>query len=166
MKHRRVVLPLKRKRLGKTDYKARFRLLSSGKPRLVIRKSLRNLTAQVITYEKKGDRVIAASSSNELKTFGLTSKRRNIPTAYLVGYLLAKKAKQKKIANAIFDMGLYAKTKGSVLFACLKGAIDGGMNVPHSKEIFPSEERIKGKHLKDSVSVEDITKSIQQKFGA
>ena len=166
MKRRRVVLPLKRKRLGKTDYKARFRLLSSGKPRLVIRKSLRNLTAQVITYEKKGDRVIAASSSNELKTFGLTSKRRNIPTAYLVGYLLAKKAKQKKIANAIFDMGLYAKTKGSVLFACLKGAIDGGMNVPHSKEIFPSEERIKGKHLKDSVSVEDITKSIQQKFGA
>src|SRR3989344_970296 len=117
MKHRRVVLPLKRKRLGKTDYKARFRLLSSGKPRLVIRKSLRNLTAQVITYEKKGDRVIAASSSNELKTFGLTSKRRNIPIAYLVGYLLAKKAKQKKIANAIFDMGLYAKTKGSVLFA-------------------------------------------------
>ena len=166
MRQRRVVLPLKRKRLGKTDYAARFRLLSSGKPRLVIRKSLRNLTAQAITYDKKGDRVVAASSSSELKNFGLPAKKRNIPTAYLVGYLLAKKAKQKKIVDAILDMGLYAKTKGSILFACLRGAIDGGMSVPHSKEIFPSEERLKGKHLKDSVSVESIIKAIQEKFGA
>lgn len=165
MRQRRVILPLKRKRLGKTDYMLRFRLLSSEKPRLVIRKSLRNLNAQIVCYDKEGDKVIAASNSNELKQFGLAVKKRNISIAYLVGYLLAKKAMQKKIANAVFDMGLYTKTKGSILFACLRGAIDGGVNVPHSKEIFPAEERIGGKHLKDSVPVESVIKAIQQKFG-
>ncbi len=160
-----MVLPLKRKRLGKTDYRLRFKLLSSKKPRIVIRKSLRNLNAQMVSYDKNGDKVVATSSSNELRQLGLDANRRNTPVAYLVGYLLAKKAKQKKIADAILDMGLYRKTKGSILFACLKGAIDGGINVPHSKEVFPSDERIKGKHLKDSVPVESMIKAIQQKFG-
>ena len=45
------VVPFKRKREGKTDYKKRLKLLSSSKPRLVIRKSLKNMTVQIIEYE-------------------------------------------------------------------------------------------------------------------
>lgn len=29
----------------------------------------------------------------------------------------------------------------------MKGAVDSGLEIPHSKEIFPSEDRLTGKHI-------------------
>jgi large subunit ribosomal protein L18 len=37
------------------------------------------------------------------------------------------------------------------VYAALKGALDAGLKVPHSPDILPSEERIKGKHIIDYV---------------
>ncbi len=166
MRRRITILPPKRKRLGKTDYRLRFRLASSGKPRLVIRKSLKNILAQIIIYQKGGDCVVASAHSNELKKYGLEQVRRDIPVAYLVGYLVGRKAAQKKIREAILDIGLYRVTKGSLLFAALKGTLDAGITIAHGNNVFPSEDRIKGKHLKNVVSVDSIIKNIQQELGA
>ena len=47
----------------------------------------------------------------------------------------------------ILDNGLQSSQSGSRVYAALKGVVDAGINVPCSKEIFPSEDRISGKHI-------------------
>lgn len=133
----------KRKKTGKTDYKKRLKLLKSRKLRLVIRKSLTQTTAQIVQYGDEGDKVLVAASSSELKTFGWKMNTSNIPAAYLTGLLIGKKAKDHKIKEAILDIGLNTPTKGSKIFAALKGAVDAELNIPHSKDMFPNEEAIK-----------------------
>ncbi|MBI3032428.1 50S ribosomal protein L18 [Candidatus Woesearchaeota archaeon] len=141
------VVPHRRKREGKTDYKQRLKQLLGSKPRLVARKSLKNIRAQIIVYKPQGDVVQVAADSNELNKYGWSGSKNNIPAAYLVGLLLGKKAKAKNINDAIFDIGLNISTKGSKLYALLKGALDAGMDIPHSKDNLPTEERILGKHI-------------------
>jgi large subunit ribosomal protein L18 len=34
-----------------------------------------------------------------------------------------------------------------LLFAALKGAVDAGLDIPHDPAIFPSQDRIMGKHI-------------------
>ncbi len=147
----------KRKLKGRTDYKKRMDLLKSRKLRLVIRKSLKNIWAQIIQFNINGDKVLLSAHTNELKKYGWKSAKRNIPTAYLVGLLIGIKAKSKNIKEAILDIGFYRSIKGSIIYSLLKGAIDAGLKVPHSKDIFPSEDRIKGKHIS-----EDIQKDFEE----
>lgn len=141
------IIPFKRKKQGKTDYKKRLKLLLAGKPRLVIRKSLKNITAQVIEYKDSGDTVLVSSHSKNLNKLGWKMGTGNVPAAYLTGYLIGKKASEKKIGECVLDTGLYGSIKGSRIYAALKGAIDGGLKVPASEKIFPDEERIKGAHI-------------------
>lgn len=136
----------KRKKQGKTDYKQRLRFVSSGKIRLVIRKTNKNVLVQFIEYSTNGDIVKASGHTNELEKYGWKGAKRNSYGAYLVGLLAGLKAKKQGIAGAIADIGLNKTIKGSILYAALKGTLDAGINVPHSDEILPSEERIKGKH--------------------
>ncbi len=140
-------IPKRRKREGKTDYKQRLKELKGSMPRLVARKSLKNVTAQIITYMPKGDRVEVAAHSSELKKFGWLGSKNNIPAAYCVGLLLGRKAKGKNINDAVFDIGLQASTKSSRLYAVLKGALDAGLNIPHAEHNLPSEERLMGQHI-------------------
>lgn len=140
-------VPMRRKREGKTDYRKRLKLLLSHKPRLVVRPSLKNITAQIIEYHQEGDKVIVSSNSSELEKFGWVFSKSNVPAAYLTGLLAGIRAISKGIKKAILDVGLHTPTKGSKIFACLKGAADAGLEVPFSKDILPSEERIKGKHI-------------------
>ncbi|MCK5107244.1 MAG: 50S ribosomal protein L18 [Nanoarchaeota archaeon] len=133
----------KRKKNGKTDYKKRLKLLKSRKPRLVIRKSLTQITAQIIQYQDEGDKVLVSAHSSELKAIGWKMNPGNIPAAYLTGLLIGQKAKAKKIEEAVLDIGLNTPTKGSRIFAALKGAVDADLNVPHSDNIFPDEDAIK-----------------------
>jgi large subunit ribosomal protein L18 len=144
----------RRKREGKTNYRKRLKLLLSKKPRLVIRRSLNNITLQIIEYQKEGDKIIIGANSSELKKIGWKANTGNIPAAYLTGLLLAKKAKEKKVGDVVVDLGLHNTTKGSRLFAALKGAIDNGLKTPHTEDMFPDEESIKGtnvaNYMKDS----------------
>ena len=87
----------RRKREGKTNYKKRLKLLLSKKPRLVIRRSLNNISLQIIEYQTNGDKIIVGTNSSELKKMGWTANTGNIPAAYLTGLLLAKKAKWVKL---------------------------------------------------------------------
>ncbi len=144
---RKYTVKLRRKRKKKTNYKKRLKLLLSSKPRVVIRKSLKNIQIQLIEYEKTGDRVLVTTHSRELSKFGWNASRNNIPACYLTGLLFGKKALSKGHKEGILDIGLYTSVKGSKLYAALKGVIDAGFNTPHSKEIFQDESRIKGEHI-------------------
>ena len=148
----RYCVPFRRRREGKTDYKARKALVLSGKPRLVVRKTNRNILAQIIIAKPKGDEVLVAAHSNELIKYGWTFNRTNIPADYLTGLLVGLKAKAKGLQEAILDIGLSSPSKGSGIFALLKGILDADISVPHSEEKLPSENRITGEHIKKYVT--------------
>jgi len=147
-KYRVPFVPFRRRREGKTDYRRRLRLLLSKKPRLVVRKSLNNIIAQIVEYDEKGDRVVISAHTRELLKLGYKGHRGNLPAAYLLGYLIGKKALKKGYNEAILDIGLHGATKGAAVFAVLKGALDAGMDIPHGESILPDEERIRGEHIR------------------
>ena len=158
-------MPFKRRVKTKTNYKQRLKLLASKKHRLVVRRSSKHITAQIIDFNKKGDQTLALATSQELKKFGWSGPTNNLVCAYFVGLLIGKKALKKNIKSVILDIGLVQKSKGSKLFAILKGALDAGLIVPHSTEIIPSEDRIKGKHIIDyakKLKKEDLKKYKKQ----
>ena len=146
-KHTIYNLPFKREREEKTNYRSRLKLLRSSKPRLVARLSSRNALAQIAAYGEEGDKIVASASSKQLAKLGWKGNTGNLSAAYLVGLLLAKEAKKAKVAEAVYDIGRQTSVLGSRLYAVLKGAVDGGLEVPHSEEALPSEERIKGRHI-------------------
>ena len=138
---------LRRRREGKTDYQARKALVTSGRPRLIARASLKNVTVQIAIAKPHGDEVKAAANSRELgKTYGWKAPTGNISSAYLTGYLCGLKAKNAGIKEAILDLGLIAPTKGAKVFAALSGVVDAGVDVPHSEEKIV-KERMKGEHI-------------------
>jgi len=163
MRQLKYTVRYRRRLEGKTNYKKRLKLLLSKKPRLVIRHSLNNVTAQVIGFMPEGDVVLASAHSNELKKLGWSFNKKNISAAYLVGLLAGKKAIKKGIKEVILDIGLKQAVKGSRLFACLKGAVDAGLNVKHDAKVLPKEERIKGKHIEDYANKLKEKKELYQK---
>ena len=56
----------KRRRLGKTDYHRRMRLLRSGAPRAVVRVSNTQVTCQLISYNPEGDSVVESVNGKSL----------------------------------------------------------------------------------------------------
>jgi len=140
-------MQFKRRRLGKTDYKNRLKLLLSKKPRLVVRKSLKHIRVQIVDFDKIGDKTVLSVCSSALKKFGWNFSCDNTPAAYLTGLMIGKNAKKKGIKEAVLDTGVYVSTTGSRIYAAAKGAVDGGLNVNVGEEVLPTEERIKGTHI-------------------
>ncbi|MCC5994054.1 MAG: 50S ribosomal protein L18 [Candidatus Aenigmarchaeota archaeon] len=157
----------RRRREGKTNYRKRLKLLLSGKPRLVYRKTLKYIIGQIIEFDKKGDKTLVGITSKILQKYGWKFACDNTPASYLTGYLLGKMALFKGIKEAILDIGLYTSTKGGRMYAFAKGAIDAGLSVPCSEEMFPSEDRIKGLHISEEVAknFEEVKKNIEVMFG-
>ena len=145
----RFTVAKRRKREGKTDYKKRLKLLMAKTHRLVIRKSLNNMLLQVIEFNPAGDKVVLTVTSQNLKNIGWKANTNNLPAAYLCGYLIGTKALAKKVKACILDLGMQSSVKKGSLFAALKGIVDAGLKVPHSKNVFPEENRIKGEHIAD-----------------
>lgn len=155
------LMHFKRRREKKTNYRKRLALIKSEKVRVVIRRTLSNISVQFIDYKPNGDSTIASATSMELKKLGW-KRTGNLPAAYLTGLLVGKKAKNKNVGEAIFDLGLQTSTKGSRIYAALKGVLDSGIKIPHSENILPTEDRIKGKHISEEVvkKFEEIKKKI------
>ncbi len=147
----RYRVPFRRRREGKTDYRYRLRLLKSGLPRAVFRRSNRYITVQIAEFSEKGDIIVASSTSKELSKYGWKGRFSTTPAAYLTAYLTGKKAISKGIERAVFDMGLYVPSKGSRAFAALKGLVDAGLEIPHGEGELPDESRIRGEHLGEEV---------------
>ncbi len=137
----------RRRREGKTDYYVRMKLLRSGKPRLVIRKTLNNIVVQVTNAKPEGDHVIASAFSKELRKQGWLGGSGNTPSAYLTGHLAGLRVSKRGVKEAVLDLGLVSPSSGSRIFAALKGFVDAGVNVNHDKSILPSDERIRGEHI-------------------
>jgi len=140
-------LPKRRRLEGKTNYLKRRKLLESGKPRVVIRKSNCYITIQYIESKYAQDYVRVSAFSKELLNYGWpkenTNSLKSLAAAYLTGLLFGKRIENFK--EAVVDTGLIRSTKGSRIYAALKGIIDSGFKIKHNPEVFPNEERIKNK---------------------
>jgi len=52
-----------------------------------------------------------------------------------------KPNEERKPFKAVLDVGLVRTTTGNRVFACLKGACDGGLHIPHSTRRFPGYKK-------------------------
>jgi large subunit ribosomal protein L5e len=166
----RYQVKYKRRRAGKTDYRARLRMSTQDKNkyntpkyRLVVRFTNRTVICQIAYATMAGDKVIAAAYSSELPRYGLKVGLTNYAAAYCTGLLLARRILNKlgldkhyegnteelgedynveaaddapRPFQCILDAGLKRTSTGSKVFAALKGALDGGLDVPHSDKRF------------------------------
>lgn len=112
---------------------------------ITVQISNENTQVQIHKPEMTGDKVIASAHSRYLLSKGWKGSRKNIPAAYLTGYLAGKKAIGKGAKNAILYSGTRKYTQR--MAAALKGVVDAGVEVPADSETFPPEKRINGEHL-------------------
>jgi large subunit ribosomal protein L18 len=164
-KNSRYCVQFRRRKEGKTDYKARKALVLSGKPRLVTRSTLKNIIAQIIMAKPHGDEVLVSTNSKELEKYEWKAPKGNLPAAYLTGLLCGLKAKAKGIKEAILDLGLHSPSKSARVFAVLKGVLDAGIQVPYSEEKLTDEKRIEGEHIaRYAESLASNSEEYQSKF--
>lgn len=131
----------RRRHQGKTDYKARFFLLKSGKARVVFRKTNRFLQAQIVVSEIAQDKVTITVNTKDLLQHGwpekLSGSLKSLPAAYLMGCLLAKKS---KIKSGVLDIGLHSHVPKSRIYAFVKGMKDSGFDLPVNEDVLPDDE--------------------------
>jgi large subunit ribosomal protein L5e len=104
---KRFQVKFARRREGKTDYRARKRLIAQDKNkynspryRLVVRITNRDVITQIIYATIKGDIVIAAAYSHELPRYGISLGLTNYAAAYATGLLLSRRLLTKyKLAD-------------------------------------------------------------------
>ncbi|MBS3123387.1 50S ribosomal protein L18 [Candidatus Woesearchaeota archaeon] len=160
-------VPFRRRREQKTNYLKRLELLKSGKPRLVLRFSNSRIITQVIELGSKGDKVLLGLDSLSLKELGWNYSLKNMSACYLTGLLVGKKALEKNVKEAIFDLGLLSPLKKGRAYAFLKGVVDSGFKVPHSDghSIFPEEKILSGEKVqKHALSLKNQTEKYKQQF--
>ncbi|HDD70558.1 MAG TPA: 50S ribosomal protein L18 [Candidatus Woesearchaeota archaeon] len=136
----------RRSRSGKTNYRQRLKLLLSKKPRVVVRRSSRFIRAQFVEFFDVGDKVLVSVDSKALVKVGWKGALNNMPSAYLLGLLFAKKVGNKE---CVLDIGLQTSLKGGVIYSFVKGCIDGGLKIPCAESMFPPEDVISGKNIAD-----------------
>ena len=151
----RYKVPMRRRREARTNYHQRLRLLKSGKPRLVARKSNRHIRAQLILAGPQGDETIANATSEDLAEYGWEAPTGNLPAAYLTGLLAGKRALEAGLEEAVLDIGLNTATPGNKVFAVQEGVIDAGVEVPHNDEVFAEWERTRGEHIAEYAETQD-----------
>lgn len=142
----------------------------SKKYRFVVRRTCSKFITQIIYSTMTGDKVLCAAESSELKNHGLTAGLTNYSAAYCTGLLLARRllkqvgladmykgntkidgelynvdsdVQDKRPFKALMDVGIQRTTTGARIFGCLKGACDGGLNIPHNTKRFPGYHRAK-----------------------
>jgi len=136
---------------------------NSPKYRLVVRFTNTDIICQIAYATIQSDRILAAAYSHELKHHGIKVGYTNYAAAYATGLLLARRVlkklkldktyigKEKADGQAylvkevsgqsrplyvLLDVGLNRTTTGSRVFAALKGAVDGGLDIPHNNKRF------------------------------
>jgi len=137
---------------------------NTPKYRLIVRLSNRDITAQIAYSRIEGDRVVCAAYSHELPKYGVKVGLTNYAASYCTGLLVARRILQKLGLDSLYsgctevtgeeynveplddgpgafrcflDVGLARTTTGARVFGAMKGAVDGGLNIPHSVKRFP-----------------------------
>jgi len=107
---KRYQVKFRRRREGKTDYRARKRLITqdrnkynSPKYRLVVRFSNKACICQIVYSEIVGDKVMCAASSSELERYGLKVGLKNYAAAYCTGLLCARRLLKKIGLDSVYQ---------------------------------------------------------------
>ena len=144
--------PKRRRREAKTDYRQRMILLKANKPRIVIRRTNKYFIVQLVESSEAQDKVVKTLSSKVLLNHGWSKDAagslKSVPAGYLTGKIFAKELGD---VECIIDLGMAKTISGNRIFAVIKGLVDGGAKISANEKVFPSEERIKGEHLKDEM---------------
>lgn len=95
---KRFQVQYRRRREGKTDFRARRQMVLQDKTkygapkyRLVVRFTNKDIIAQIVHAEVVGDKVLQAAYAHELPVFGLNHGLTNYAAAYATGLLLARR---------------------------------------------------------------------------
>jgi len=128
---------------------ARNSTTTSGSPRLVARTSNSHVRAQLITPGPNGDVTHVSATSEELDDYGWEAPTGNVPSAYLTGFLLGSRAVAEGHDEAVLDIGLNTATPGNKVFSVQEGAIDAGLEIPHSDDVLADWSRNRGEHIAD-----------------
>jgi large subunit ribosomal protein L5e len=137
---------------------------NTPKYRLVVRITNKKFICQVVYSTIQGDRTICQATSKELENYDVPIGHTNYAAGYATGLLIARRTLQKmgidkdfvgveepdaeeyhieetdterRPFKVILDVGSIRTIQGSRIFGVLKGAVDGGLHVPHSINKFP-----------------------------
>merc|ERR1719226_445815 len=167
---------------------------NNRKYRLIVRFTNSRIIFQVAYATIIGDKVISQADSKELANYGIPAGHTNYAAAYATGLLIARRTLKhfgldqtikgkaeldgaeyhveeeetdQRPFKCILDVGLQRTCVGHRMWGALKGAVDGGLHVPHSNKLFPGfkpadekgadpeydaeahKERIFGGHVKE-----------------
>ncbi len=146
----------RRRKENKTDYLKRLKLLKSGIPRIVFRKTNKYLIVQYVSSKHAKDKVEMGLSSKQLIKYGwpkeFQGSLKSIPASYLTGFLIGKKIINEKKETPIIDFGMMRVLHKTKIFGFLKGLIDAGVEIKYKKDVFPNDKKITGKNLKKDFS--------------
>jgi len=137
---------------------------NTPKYRLIVRFTNKDITCQIAYAKIEGDVIICAAYAHELPRYGVKVGLTNYSAAYCTGLLIARRILQKFKLDSIYegttdvngdeyyvedadgqpgafrcylDIGLARTSTGARVFGVLKGAVDGGLDIPHSMKRFP-----------------------------
>jgi len=140
---------------------------NSTKYRFCVRITNKDIICQFIQPKIAGDVCICAAYSHELPKYGVSVGLTNYAACYATGLLAARRLLTKlgladkyegqeepdgemflvehedgpRPFTCVLDVGLVRTTTGNRVFGALKGAVDGGINIPHSEKRFPGYDR-------------------------
>jgi large subunit ribosomal protein L5e len=152
---------------------------NTPKYRFVPRMTNSDIICQIIRSKIVGDFTETVAYAHELPKYGIKNGLTNYAAAYATGLLCARRHLKKigldekyvgqkdaaKVGEdffieplddgprpfcALLDVGLVRTTTGHRVFAAMKGAIDGGIDIPHSETRFVGYNR-EGKKLDAAV---------------
>jgi large subunit ribosomal protein L5e len=137
---------------------------NTPKYRLIVRFTNKDIICQVAYARIEGDIIVCAAYAHELPRYGLKVGLTNYAAAYCTGLLLARRLFKKYKLDELYpgneevdgdeynvealddgpgpfraflDVGLVRTTTGARVFGAMKGAADGGLDIPHSMKRFP-----------------------------
>lgn len=137
---------------------------NTPKYRLIVRFSNKDITCQIAYARIEGDVIVSAAYSHELPTYGVKVGLANYASAYCTGLLVARRLLKKLKLDTVYagtktvdgaefnvenvdgqpgafqcflDVGLARTSTGAKIFGALKGAVDGGLHIPHNVKRFP-----------------------------
>jgi len=137
---------------------------NTPKYRLIVRFTNKDIICQIAYAKIEGDHIVCAAYAHELPGFGVKVGLTNYAASYCTGLLLARRLLKKFGLDEIYkgaesvtgeqynvediegkpgafrahlDVGLARTTTGARVFGVMKGAADGGLDIPHSTKRFP-----------------------------
>lgn len=137
---------------------------NTPKFRLICRITKRKVICQIAYATIQGDRILTQATSTELTKYGVPCGHTNYSACYATGLLIARRAldlvglansivgaeeataeefhveeedNERRPFKVVLDVGLIRTIAGSRIFGILKGAVDGGLHIPHSVKNFP-----------------------------